>query len=233
MTLSGETTESQVNAQFARVNALAVRVREEEALETLRRLLSDGPRGIGRIPQVVTNLKDFSRLDREKPTTCDLREGLESTLRIAGSLVTTSKMVRGYGDIAPVSCVPSQINQVFLSLLVNAMQAIAEDGGTIKLVTRRVDDAHVAVDVEDDGHGIPAEVLPRMFDPFFSNKDVGRSAGLSLSIACKIVQQHGGRIDVKSEPGAGARFTATLPVEQAPVPRGPAEHAAVRGQPAG
>jgi signal transduction histidine kinase len=211
----GEATESQVTNQFARVTAMAEGMREHEVLGTLQRLVDDGMYGIGQISELVANLKNFSRLDRNKVSRFDLREGLESTLQIARNLVKHKNIVREYGDIPLVSCSPSQINQVFLNLVSNAAQATPDTGGTIRLVTRRVGTDRVAVDVEDDGHGIPPEVLPRIFDPFFTTKDVGKGTGLGLSISYKIVDQHGGRIDVKSEVGKGTRFTVTLPVESA------------------
>ena len=119
---------------------------------------------------------------------------------------------RQYGDIPPVTCSPSQINQVFLNLITNAAQAIDAGRGVITLATRRVDAGHVAVDVQDNGKGIPPEVLPKIFDPFFTTKDVGKGTGLGLSIAYKIVQQHGGTITVDSKVGVGTRFTVVLPL---------------------
>jgi signal transduction histidine kinase len=119
---------------------------------------------------------------------------------------------KNYGDIPPLTCSPSQINQVFLNLINNAAQAIDPGPGLITITTRREDDQHIAVEVADNGNGIPPEILPRIFDPFFTTKDVGKGTGLGLSIVYKIVEQHGGRISVASNPGVGTRFTVVLPL---------------------
>jgi signal transduction histidine kinase len=214
MLQSGTASESQINAQFDRVSGLAAALEEHTALETLDGLAKDGLYGIGQIAELVANLKNFSRLDRNKVTRFDLREGLESTLQIARNLVKHKDVRKNFGDIPLVSCSPSQINQVFLNLVTNAAQATPETGGIIAITTRRVDDGHVAVDVQDNGHGIPPEVLPKIFDPFFTTKEIGKGTGLGLSISYKIVQAHHGRIAVKSQVGKGTRFTVTLPVAQ-------------------
>ena len=99
---------------------------------------------------------------------------------------------------------------MFLNLITNAAQAMGERPGTITLTTR-VEGDGVAVDVADDGNGIAPEVLPKIFDPFFSTKEIGKGTGLGLSISYKIVQQHGGRINVESKVGSGTRFTVWLP----------------------
>jgi signal transduction histidine kinase len=117
-----------------------------------------------------------------------------------------------YGDIPSITCSPSQINQVFLNLVNNAAQAIDPAGGTITLTTRREGDAHVAVEVEDNGKGIPPDVLPKIFDPFFTTKEVGKGTGLGLSICYKIVEQHGGKISVDSAIGIGTKFRVVLPL---------------------
>jgi len=213
MLQTGDATESQIAAQFGRVTALAQEMRQHEALEVLNRLVTDGLYGINQISELVSNLKNFSRLDRNKVARFDLREGLDNTLQIARNLVKFKDVRKEYGDIPQVSCSPSQINQVFLNLVTNAAQATPENGGIIRIVTRRVGEDQVAVDVEDNGHGIPPEVLPKIFDPFFTTKDVGKGTGLGLSIAYKIVQQHGGKISVASEIGKGTRFTVQLPIE--------------------
>jgi signal transduction histidine kinase len=213
MLQTGDATESQIGEQFGRVTALAQELRQHEVLDMLNRLVTDGLYGINQISELVSNLKNFSRLDRNKVARFDLREGLENTLQIARNLVKFKDVRKQYGDIPQVSCSPSQINQVFLNLVTNAAQATPESGGIIRIVTRRVGDDQVAVDVEDNGHGIPPEVLPKIFDPFFTTKDVGKGTGLGLSIAYKIIQQHGGKISVASEVGKGTRFTVQLPVE--------------------
>lgn len=213
MLQTGDATESQVGAQFSRVTGLAQEMRQNEALDTMNKLVTDGLYGINQISELVSNLKNFSRLDRNKVARFDLHEGLESTLQIARNLVKFKDVRKNFGDIPKVSCSPSQINQVFLNLVTNAAQATPENGGIIAITTKRIGDDRVCVEVQDNGHGIPPEVLPKIFDPFFTTKDVGKGTGLGLSIAYKIIQQHGGKISVASEVGKGTRFTVVLPVE--------------------
>jgi len=213
MLQTGDATESQVGAQFSRVTGLAQDMRQNEALDIMNRLVTDGLYGINQISELVSNLKNFSRLDRNKVARFDLHEGLESTLQIARNLVKFKDVRKNFGDIPQVSCSPSQINQVFLNLVTNAAQATPENGGIIAITTKRIGNDQVSVEVQDNGHGIPPEVLPKIFDPFFTTKDVGKGTGLGLSIAYKIIQQHGGKISVASEVGKGTRFTVVLPVE--------------------
>src|SRR4029079_7765518 len=106
---------------------------------------------------------------------------------------------------------PSQVNQVLLNLLTNASQAIDKPRGLIRVATRREGADRVAIEVSDNGRGMTAEVLPKIFDPFFTTKDVGKGTGLGLTIAYKIVTQHGGRLDVRTEGGVGSTFTIVLP----------------------
>ncbi|MBI1397900.1 MAG: hypothetical protein GC151_18155 [Betaproteobacteria bacterium] len=216
MMQSGTASDEDVTGQFVKVGTLARELRDSDAMSTLDQLTQDGLYGIAQIADLVLNLKDFSRLDRTRVTRFDLREGIESTLRIARNLVKTKKVVRHFADIPPVACSPSQINQVFLNLVTNAAQATPDGGGTITITTRRVGEASVAVDVADDGRGIPADVLPRIFDPFFTTKDVGEGTGLGLAISYRIVHAHGGTITVDSKVGLGSRFTVTLPIDGAP-----------------
>jgi two-component system, NtrC family, sensor kinase len=129
---------------------------------------------------------------------------------------------KSFGDIPPITCTPSQINQVFLNLINNAAQAIESGRGVITITTRRQDADHVMVEVQDNGKGIPPEILPKIFDPFFTTKDVGKGTGLGLSIVYKIIERHGGKISVDSAVGVGTKFTVVLPLS----PQEPSQEAA-------
>jgi two-component system, NtrC family, sensor kinase len=200
----------ELSRQFARASSAIVQLRQQRATEELASLVKDGLYGTGQMSEIVGNLKDFSRLDRSKVTSFNLNEGLNSTLNLAKHMLKSVKVDKRFSDIPPIVCSPSQVNQVFLNLVTNAVQAMEDGRGTITLTTRSEGDG-VAVDVADTGKGITQDVLPKIFDPFFSTKEVGKGTGLGLSVSYKIVQQHGGRIDVESRPGDGTRFTVWFP----------------------
>ena len=145
----------------------------------------------------------------------DLHQGLDSTLNIIwNELKYKCTVNKEYGELPPVCCVPSQINQVFMNLLLNAAEAI-HDKGEIRIRTgRRGQEVFVAIG--DSGAGIPPENLGRIFDPFFTTKLVGKGTGLGLSLVYTILQKHGGRIEVDSTVGQGSTFTVTLPIEPWP-----------------
>ncbi len=178
-------------------------------------LMSESREGISRVRKIVQDLKDFSRLDSSPDwQPADLRQGLDSTLNIVQNEIKyRADVVKEYGDIPEIECLPSQLNQVFMNLMVNAAHAIEGPRGTITLRCGRADaDDEVWVEVADTGKGIPADNLGRIFDPFFTTKPVGKGTGLGLSLAYGIIQKHNGRIDVASEVGRGSIFRVTLPV---------------------
>jgi signal transduction histidine kinase len=209
---SGAANPHQLAQQFALTEQLIGQFREHHVLEELQTLVKDGLYGISQISEIVVNLKNFSRLDRSKVSSFDLNEGIESTLLLAKHELKDYTVKKNFGDIPQVTCSPSQVNQVFLNLINNAAQASESGRGVITLTTRRQDAGHVAVEVQDNGQGIPAEVLPKIFDPFFTTKAVGKGTGLGLSIVYKIIEQHGGRIFVDSAVGVGTKFTVVLPL---------------------
>ena len=181
-------------------------------------LVAESREGLLRVKRIVQDLRDFSRGGAEEVRqTLDIHDALDRTLNIVrNELKYKAHIVREYGALPEIECVPSRLNQVFLNLLVNAGQSI--DGvGTITISTG-VDGDEAWIAVADTGCGIPPENLNRIFDPFFTTKPVGQGTGLGLSVSHSIVRKHGGRLDVESEVGRGTRFTIRLPLASASGP---------------
>lgn len=202
----------ELSREYAHSSTQIAQLRQKHVIEELNGLVKDGLYGTGQVAEIVGNLKNFSRLDRSKVTSFNLNEGLESTLLLAKHLLKTVTVDKRFGEIPAITCSPSQVNQVFLNLITNAAQAMPDGRGKI-ILTTRVDGEGVAVDVADNGSGMPPEVLKKIFDPFFTTKEIGKGTGLGLSISYKIVQQHGGHISVDSRVGAGTRFTVWFPLK--------------------
>jgi signal transduction histidine kinase/RNAse (barnase) inhibitor barstar len=174
-------------------------------------IISESLEGSRRVKEVVENLRTFSRLDEAEWKQVDLHDGLDSTLKILHSqLKDRITVLKNYGELPKVSCNPGQINQVFMNLLVNAAQAIP-DKGEIRITTRHIDE-YVEIEICDNGVGIPEEVLPRIFDPFYTTKPVGKGTGLGLSVSYGIIRKHHGEISVRSRKNEGTCFTIRLPI---------------------
>jgi signal transduction histidine kinase len=183
------------------------------SLEEVRQLSEDSLDGLEQISELVQSLKDFSRLDRAERDRFDVREGLEKTLVITRNLLKYGiEVERDYAEVPAIPCSPSRLNQVFINLVTNAVQAM-DGAGTLRLETRDLGD-HVQVIVSDTGCGIPAEHIAQVTDPFFTTKPVGEGTGLGLSIVRQIVDEHGGHFEIDSEPGTGTVITITLPVDE-------------------
>ncbi len=181
--------------------------------EDVAALMKESDEGISRVKKIVQDLKDFSHVDEAEWQWVDLHKGLESTLNVVwNELKYKTEVVKEYATLPEVECLPSQLNQVFMNLLVNAAHAI-EEHGVITLRTGASDE-EVWIEVSDTGKGIPPENLKRIFEPFFTTKPVGMGTGLGLSLSYGIVQKHHGRIEAESEVGKGTTFRVTLPVRQ-------------------
>ena len=181
--------------------------------EDINELMTESLGGLQRVKRIVQDLKDFSHVSDSEIQWANVESGLESTLNVVwNELKYKAEVIKDYGNIPEIECIPSQLNQVFMNLLVNAAQAIRERG-EITVRTRRVDD-RVCIEISDTGTGIPQELMNRIFDPFFTTKPVGTGTGLGLSIAHGIIRKHKGRIDVRSEPGKGTSFQVYLPIRQ-------------------
>lgn len=180
-------------------------------IEEARNLVQDSIDGLDDLTKLAQGLKDFSRLDRATQGEFDVNEGLDRTLLIAKNKIKHKATVhKHYGRIPQVVCSPSQLNQVFLNLLTNAVDAI-EDTGDIVIHTTEQDGA-VEISISDNGCGIPTDVMGKIRNPFFTTKEVGQGTGLGLSIVDRIVTQHGGELRIESEPGKGTTVTVVLPV---------------------
>ncbi|MFC5301658.1 two-component system sensor histidine kinase NtrB [Azospira restricta] len=174
-------------------------------------LLGECRDGLDRVRQIVGELREFAREGAADWCDDDLSRCLDSAAKlIAHRLPAGVELQRHYVALPPLRCRPQQLNQVFLALLSNALQAIGDGPGRITLSTGG-DGCTLWAEVADDGCGIAAEHLPRLFEPFFTTRPVGSGRGMGLATCFGIVAEHGGRIDVDSAPGAGARFRVTLP----------------------
>ena len=182
--------------------------------EDLRALMAESKDGITRVKNIVQNLKDFSHVDTsDEWRYADLHAGLNSTLNIVNNEIKYNvEVIKQYGTIPEVECLASQLNQVFMNLLINAVHAI-EEHGTITVLTGQ-EGEEVWVEIADSGKGIPPESLNIIFDPFFTTKPIGQGTGLGLSLSYGIIQKHHGRIEVQSEVGKGTTFRVFLPVRQ-------------------
>lgn len=181
--------------------------------DDVRDLLNESLGGLQRVKRIVQDLKDFSHVGESEMQWANLEDGLESTLNVVwNELKYKAEVIRDYGKIPEVECIPSQLNQVFMNLLVNAGHAIKEKG-TITLRTWQ-DDENVCVEISDTGSGIQPDIINRIFDPFFTTKPVGTGTGLGLSITHGIIRKHNGRIEVTSELGKGTTFRIFIPKKQ-------------------
>ena len=180
--------------------------------EDIGKLHSESLEGLGRVKRIVQDLKDFSRVGATEKVWANLEKGLDSTINVAWNEIKyKADVIREYAGIPEIKCVPSQINQVFMNLIVNAAHAIP-DKGRITVRTGREEEG-VFIEIEDNGSGILPEHMKRIFEPFFTTKPVGKGAGLGLSLSYGIIEKHGGKIEVYSTPGVGSRFRVTLPLE--------------------
>jgi PAS domain S-box-containing protein len=195
----------------ARIEAIAREADLAFLKDDVADLVAESLDGLKRVRQIVQALKDFSHMGDTDWLHADLHAGLDSTLTIVANEIKYKATVeKRYGSLPHIVCLPSQLNQVFMNLLVNAAHAIRERG--VITISTGVDGDWVWVAISDTGCGIPPQNLNRIFEPFFTTKPVGSGTGLGLSLSYSAVSKHGGRIDVESRVDAGTTFTVRLPV---------------------
>ena len=191
--------------------------------------------GADRIQQIVVSLRNFSRHDESARKTVDIHTGIDSTLVILGHRLKANgakpaiKLVKEYGDLPLVDCYVGQLNQVFMNLLSNAIDALEESlqaeaknptrtilsPAMVRVRTARLNETHITIQVYDNGMGIQEQMKRRLFDPFFTTKPIGKGTGLGLSISYEIVvEKHQGQLHYTSAPGQGTEFTIEIPIQQ-------------------
>jgi PAS domain S-box-containing protein len=179
--------------------------RSEDLLAEGAEMIDESLEGVDRASAIVRDVKGLAHAGRGERTTADLNDLLDGVLRMAApQLRGTAVVEKHYGSLPLMTCAPQELQQVFLNLVLNAGHAIATQG-TITIRTSAERDT-IIVWIEDDGCGIPPELVDRIFDPFFTTKSVGEGTGLGLGIAHEIVRKHGGEISVDSTPGEGTAF---------------------------
>lgn len=201
---------------LARLRAMRAGIDLDYLIEDIPVLMAESREGISRVRKIVQDLKDFSRVDANQEWQwANLHTGIDSTLNIVSNEVKyKADVVREYGDIPEIECLPSQLNQVFMNIIVNGAHAISGGRGRITIRTGAAGE-QVWVEISDNGSGIAKEHLARIFDPFFTTKAIGSGTGLGLSLSYGIIQKHHGQIEVHSEAGQGTTFRITLPVHHA------------------
>lgn len=196
---------------FKEVGAMEKEIDFDYTVQEVMQLLSGIEEGGSRTAEIVKGLRAFSRLDEDDIKLVSITEGIESTLTLLHrSYERRIRIVRDYKVVPEIECYPGKLNQVFMNLLSNAIQAIP-DQGEIRISVRHID-PHVQIRISDSGIGMPKEVMHRIFEPFFTTKEVGLGTGLGLSISYGIIELHRGRIEVDSRVGQGTTFTVTLPI---------------------
>jgi two-component system, NtrC family, sensor kinase len=202
-------------------------------MQDLPKIFSSMRMGAERIQQIVLSLRTFSRMDEADMKVVDIHEGIDSTLVILQNRLKAqnnrldTEVVRNYGELPLVECYPGQLNQVFMNILVNSLDAledrdrtrslqdIEEEPSRITITTYASDDEHVVIQLSDNGTGIHESVQQRLFDPFFTTKSVGKGTGLGMSISYKIITEgHGGTITCISGEEEGATFVIEIPISQ-------------------
>lgn len=208
------------------VEAQAQDIDLEFLSQDLPKIVASMQLGTDRIRQIVLSLRNFSRLDQADMKLVDIHEGIDSTLLIlqyrfkANGESPGVELIKEYGELPLVECFPSQLNQVFMNVVSNAIDALEEAGTyegmpTIRISTQVIEEQAVVIRISDNGIGIPKEILSRIFDPFFTTKPIGKGTGMGLSISYDIVvEKHGGVFKCHSEPGQGTEFWIEIPLRQ-------------------
>lgn len=221
VTVCERADETDLQKTFNEIQEVKKRINFNELTESVHLLSENINKGTKRTAEIVKSLRLFSRMDDDAVSVSDIAESIDSTLVLLHSQYRDRiQIVKKYGSLPMIQCFPGKLNQVFMNLLVNAIQAISEEGA-ITVSTSWfpeglgiLPEECILISVSDTGEGIPEKIRDKIFEPFFTTKPVGKGTGLGLSISYGIIEQHRGRIQVFSEEGRGTEFKIYLPVRR-------------------
>lgn len=213
-----EITPENLEKKLADIRQFKEEIEFDYIVQEIETLLAGIDDGANRTAEIVKGLRSFSRLDESELKEADLQEGIDTTLMLLTNTIPKNiRIVKDYDSLPRIECLPGKLNQVFMNILMNAIQAVKSKGETgdesIVIKTERHKDT-VVLRISDTGPGIPVRIKGKIFDPFFTTKDVGEGTGLGLSIAYSIIEKHHGKIEVFSKEGSGTEFVITLPLKQ-------------------
>ncbi|WP_066376999.1 PAS domain-containing sensor histidine kinase [Anabaena sp. CA = ATCC 33047] len=209
----------------AEIQEVLIDIDFEFLQEDLVKLLTSMRVGTQRIREIVLSLRNFSRLDEAEFKQVDIHEGIDSTLMILQNRLKSKPghpeilVIKEYGNLPLIDCYPGQLNQVFMNIISNAIDALEDsfigEQAQIHICSEVINSNWVSIKIADNGAGIPVDVVDKLFDPFFTTKSVGKGTGLGLSISYQIVvDRHGGKLSCHSQPGQGAEFMIEIPISQ-------------------
>jgi len=206
-------TPGNAEAKLIEINNLKKKIEYKETIREITKLITSVKTGTDRTTEIVKGLRTFSRLDEDVLKIADIHEGLDSTLILLRNKYRDRiKIEKHYGELHELECYPGQLNQVFMNILSNAIDAIG-DKGTITIGTSK-SNGSIRIGIKDTGRGIPENIKAKIFDPFFTTKEIGKVTGLGLWICHSIIEKHSGSIEVKSQVGKGSEFVIVLPLIQ-------------------
>ncbi len=206
-------TPGNAEKRLKEIEKLKEKIKYKETIREINKLIDSVKTGTERTTEIVKGLRTFSRLDEDVLKVADIHEGLDSTLiLLRNKYKDRIEIKKRYGDVPEIECYPGQLNQGFMNILSNAIDAI-DDKGTITIVTSK-SNGSIRIGIKDSGRGIPEDIQSRIFEPFFTTKEIGKGTGLGLSITHSIIEKHNGNIEVKSKARQGTEFVIVLPVTQ-------------------
>ncbi|MEO5675687.1 MAG: ATP-binding protein [Chitinophagales bacterium] len=205
--------ESNYTTRMAEIKVHRNRIDLKYTMDEINSLIRGIEEGSRRTAEIVKGLRSFSRLNDEEMVKAEINEGIESTLLLLQNKLRHQniEVIKSFGDIPEINCFAGQLNQVFLNLLSNAIDAIGHDGKVF--ITTEVKNDNIKISIRDTGPGMTPEIKQRIFDPFFTTKEVGKGTGLGLSITYGIIEKHRGKVEVRSEVGKGTEFIISLPAQ--------------------